>query len=83
MTTFFRMRVAILSGVFTCSIRACDRANSDSDLTHLSAQVRSSLTVDKTQVILGHGQIIKVTWNIREAVSASDWLGLFAAGNVA
>ena len=54
-----------------------DRANSDTNLTRISQQFRSSLTVDRTDYIIGSGAAILVTWDIHEEISATDWIGLF------
>jgi len=57
----------------------CDRSNSDSNLLQ-PEQHRSNLSVDKTEYILGQGEVVKVTWFINEDIAASDWIGLFMAG---
>ncbi len=58
-----------------------DRASSDTNLAHPSLQGRSSLTVDRYDYALGTGDVVTVSWDIHEDVGASDWIGLFPAGN--
>ena len=37
------------------------------------------LTVDKTEVTIGQGEVIKVSWSIEDGVTSHDWIGLFIA----
>lgn len=62
-----------------------ERSNSDSNLSILSPQEWSTLTVDKRQCWLsGHGAMdvgkVCVEWDIKEDVGGQDWIGLFPAG---
>lgn len=59
-----------------------DRSSSESDLAkNCPSNNRSSLTVDKNDFTLGLDSKVKVTWDIKEDVGASDWIGLFPSGN--
>ncbi|XP_028847053.1 E3 ubiquitin-protein ligase HECW2 [Denticeps clupeoides] len=51
------------------------RANSDTDL--VSSQGRSSLTANTLEFTLGRGQNLVISWDIKEEVDATDWIGLF------
>lgn len=53
------------------------RANSDTDL--LTSESRSSLTASTYQFTLGHGQLV-ISWDIKEEVDATDWIGLYHIG---
>lgn len=53
------------------------RANSDTDL--LTSEGRSSLTASTYQLTLGHGQLV-ISWDIKEEVDATDWIGLYHIG---
>ena len=57
-----------------------DRSNSDSNLAHPDLQNRSSLSVNKQDVILGVENAVMVFWDIREEVSGNDWIGLYQVG---
>ena len=62
-----------------------ERSNSDSNLNLISPQSWSSLSVDKTFFWLkgrGNNQSarVQVEWDIRDNVSAQDWIGLFHSG---
>ncbi|KAL5007177.1 hypothetical protein ScPMuIL_015983 [Solemya velum] len=60
-----------------------DRSSSESDLTqrqNCPPNNRSSLAVDKNAFTLGLDSKVKVTWDIKEDVGASDWIGLFPSG---
>ncbi len=54
-----------------------DRSNSDSDLANIDMENRSSLSVNKQEVILGVENALMVFWDIREEVSGNDWIGLY------
>ncbi|XP_062866985.1 E3 ubiquitin-protein ligase HECW2 isoform X2 [Trichomycterus rosablanca] len=51
------------------------RANSDTDL--VTSDSRSSLTASTYQFTLGRGQNLIISWDIKEEVDATDWIGLF------
>ncbi|XP_062861504.1 E3 ubiquitin-protein ligase HECW2 [Trichomycterus rosablanca] len=51
------------------------RANSDTDL--VSSQSRSSLTASTLEFTLGRGQNLVISWDIKEEVDATDWIGLY------
>ncbi|XP_031440177.1 E3 ubiquitin-protein ligase HECW2 isoform X2 [Clupea harengus] len=51
------------------------RANSDTDL--VSSQGRSSLTANTVDFALGRGQNLIISWDIKEEVDATDWIGLY------
>lgn len=54
------------------------RANSDTDL--VSSQSRSSLTASTLDFTLGRGQNLVISWDIKEEVDATDWIGLYHIG---
>ncbi|XP_077393047.1 E3 ubiquitin-protein ligase HECW2 [Festucalex cinctus] len=51
------------------------RANSDTDL--VSSQTRSSLTASTLDFTLNRGQTLVISWDIKEEVDATDWIGLY------
>ncbi|KAK3510993.1 hypothetical protein QTP70_027844 [Hemibagrus guttatus] len=51
------------------------RANSDTDL--VTSDSRSSLTASTYQFTLGRGQNLIISWDIKEEVDATDWIGLY------
>uniref|UniRef100_A0A6Q2YRZ2 HECT-type E3 ubiquitin transferase n=1 Tax=Esox lucius TaxID=8010 RepID=A0A6Q2YRZ2_ESOLU len=51
------------------------RANSDTDL--VTSQSRSSLTASTLEFTLGRGQNLVISWDIKEEVDATDWIGLY------
>uniref|UniRef100_A0A8C7QEE9 HECT-type E3 ubiquitin transferase n=1 Tax=Oncorhynchus mykiss TaxID=8022 RepID=A0A8C7QEE9_ONCMY len=51
------------------------RANSDTDL--VTSQGRSSLTASTLEFTLGRGQNLVISWDIKEEVDATDWIGLY------
>ncbi|XP_023806623.1 E3 ubiquitin-protein ligase HECW2 isoform X2 [Oryzias latipes] len=51
------------------------RANSDTDL--VSSQSRSSLTASTLEHTLNRGQNLVISWDIKEEVDATDWIGLY------
>uniref|UniRef100_A0A3Q2DWB3 C2 domain-containing protein n=2 Tax=Cyprinodon variegatus TaxID=28743 RepID=A0A3Q2DWB3_CYPVA len=51
------------------------RANSDTDL--VSSQSRSSLTASTLEYTLNRGQNLVISWDIKEEVDATDWIGLY------
>ena len=57
-----------------------NRANSDTNLAHITLSDHSTLTVDEFHHTLGKGKSVKVEWNIHEEVCATDWIGLFLTG---
>uniref|UniRef100_A0A672NKJ7 E3 ubiquitin-protein ligase HECW1/2 N-terminal domain-containing protein n=1 Tax=Sinocyclocheilus grahami TaxID=75366 RepID=A0A672NKJ7_SINGR len=54
------------------------RANSDTDL--VSSQGRSSLTASTLEFTLGRGQNLVISWDIKEEVDATDWIGMYHIG---
>lgn len=54
------------------------RANSDTDL--VSSQTRSSLTASTLDFTLNRGQTLVISWDIKEEVDATDWIGLYHIG---
>lgn len=56
-----------------------ERSNSDSNLALWSPETRSSLTLDKDEFTLGSDSQVIVEWDIKEDVTANDWIGLFPA----
>lgn len=53
------------------------RANSDTDL--VTSESRSSLTASTYQLTLGHSHLV-ISWDIKEEVDATDWIGLYHIG---
>ncbi|XP_061579798.1 E3 ubiquitin-protein ligase HECW2 [Cololabis saira] len=51
------------------------RANSDTDL--VTSQSRSSLTASTLDHTLNRGQNLVISWDIKEEVDATDWIGLY------
>ncbi|XP_077473668.1 E3 ubiquitin-protein ligase HECW2 [Stigmatopora argus] len=51
------------------------RANSDTDL--VTSQSRSSLTASTLDFTLNRGQTLVISWDIKEEVDATDWIGLY------
>uniref|UniRef100_A0A8C2EA35 HECT-type E3 ubiquitin transferase n=2 Tax=Cyprinus carpio TaxID=7962 RepID=A0A8C2EA35_CYPCA len=51
------------------------RANSDTNL--VTSDSRSSLTASTYQFTLGRGQNLVISWDIKEEVDATDWIGLY------
>ncbi|XP_062288060.1 E3 ubiquitin-protein ligase HECW2 [Scomber scombrus] len=51
------------------------RANSDTDL--VTSQSRSSLTASTLEHTLNRGQNLVISWDIKEEVDATDWIGLY------
>ncbi|XP_035459955.2 E3 ubiquitin-protein ligase HECW2 isoform X1 [Scophthalmus maximus] len=51
------------------------RANSDTDL--VTSQSRSSLTASTLDFTLNRGQNLVISWDIKEEVDATDWIGLY------
>ncbi|XP_076469581.1 E3 ubiquitin-protein ligase HECW2-like [Babylonia areolata] len=68
-----------LSESLPCSIR--ERSNSDSNLNLSTPQSWSTLSVDRRECKVGHGQTsrVVVSWDIKEDVGAQDWIGLYLA----
>lgn len=56
------------------------RANSDTDL--VTSDSRSSLTASTYQFTLGRGQNLVISWDIKEEVDATDWIGLYHIGEM-
>uniref|UniRef100_A0A8B9R7N7 HECT-type E3 ubiquitin transferase n=1 Tax=Astyanax mexicanus TaxID=7994 RepID=A0A8B9R7N7_ASTMX len=54
------------------------RATSDTDL--VSSQGRSSLTASTLDFTLNRGQNLVISWDIKEEVDATDWIGLYHIG---
>ena len=54
------------------------RANSDTDL--VTSQSRSSLTASTLEFTLGMGENLVISWDIKEEVDATDWIGLYHIG---
>ncbi|MBN3278894.1 HECW2 ligase, partial [Polyodon spathula] len=51
------------------------RANSDTDL--VTSDSRSSLTASTYEFTLGLAQDLIISWDIKEEVDATDWIGLY------
>uniref|UniRef100_A0A3P8WGC3 HECT-type E3 ubiquitin transferase n=1 Tax=Cynoglossus semilaevis TaxID=244447 RepID=A0A3P8WGC3_CYNSE len=51
------------------------RANSDTDL--VTSHSRSSLTASTLEYTLNRGQNLIISWDIKEEVDATDWIGLY------
>ncbi|KAM6978136.1 E3 ubiquitin-protein ligase HECW2 isoform 1-T2 [Tautogolabrus adspersus] len=51
------------------------RANSDTDL--VTSHSRSSLTASTLEYTLNRGQNLVISWDIKEEVDATDWIGLY------
>ncbi|KAL3056772.1 hypothetical protein OYC64_019286 [Pagothenia borchgrevinki] len=51
------------------------RANSDTDL--VTSHSRSSLTASTVEHTLNRGQNLVISWDIKEEVDATDWIGLY------
>ncbi|KAM4559030.1 E3 ubiquitin-protein ligase HECW2 isoform 2-T5 [Odontesthes bonariensis] len=51
------------------------RANSDTDL--VTSHSRSSLTASTLEYSLNRGQNLVISWDIKEEVDATDWIGLY------
>lgn len=56
------------------------RANSDTDL--VTSQSRSSLTASTLEYTLNRGQNLVISWDIKEEVDATDWIGLYHIGEM-
>uniref|UniRef100_A0A8C1CNX9 HECT-type E3 ubiquitin transferase n=2 Tax=Cyprinus carpio TaxID=7962 RepID=A0A8C1CNX9_CYPCA len=56
------------------------RANSDTNL--VTSDSRSSLTASTYQFTLGRGQNLVISWDIKEEVDATDWIGLYHIGKI-
>lgn len=54
------------------------RANSDTDL--VTSHSRSSLTASTLEYTLNRGQNLIISWDIKEEVDATDWIGLYHIG---
>ena len=54
------------------------RANSDTDL--VTSHSRSSLTASTLEFTLNRGQNLVISWDIKEEVDATDWIGLYHIG---
>uniref|UniRef100_UPI00358F6373 E3 ubiquitin-protein ligase HECW2-like isoform X2 n=1 Tax=Myxine glutinosa TaxID=7769 RepID=UPI00358F6373 len=52
------------------------RANSDADL--VTSENRSSLTANVYEFVLEHPNTLIISWNIKEEVDATDWIGLYS-----
>ncbi|XP_076013388.1 E3 ubiquitin-protein ligase HECW2 [Genypterus blacodes] len=67
------------AGVETTSIASgpngLPRANSDTDL--VTSHSRSSLTASTLEHTLNRGQNLVISWDIKEEVDATDWIGLY------
>lgn len=57
------------------------RANSDTDL--VTSESRSSLTASTLEYTLNRGQNLVISWDIKEEVDATDWIGLYHIGEIA
>ncbi|XP_066542739.1 E3 ubiquitin-protein ligase HECW2 [Hoplias malabaricus] len=64
-----------MDSAVTGSVQALSRATSDTDL--VSSQSRSSLTASTLEFTLGRGQNLVISWDIKEEVDATDWIGLY------
>ncbi|KAK3108116.1 hypothetical protein FSP39_001521 [Pinctada imbricata] len=54
-----------------------ERSSSDSDL---GSENYGGLDVDRTSLTIGKDETIKVSWDIKEDVTATDWIGLYPYG---
>ncbi|XP_012678837.1 E3 ubiquitin-protein ligase HECW2 [Clupea harengus] len=63
------------SGTGDAAPLGLQRANSDTDL--VTSESRSSLTASTYQFTLGRGQNLVISWDIKEEVDATDWIGLY------
>uniref|UniRef100_A0A8C5DUY9 HECT-type E3 ubiquitin transferase n=1 Tax=Gouania willdenowi TaxID=441366 RepID=A0A8C5DUY9_GOUWI len=70
-----RLEPVLLSPSKTCSPIGLPRANSDTDL--VTSQSRSSLTASTLEFTLNRGQNLVISWDIKEEVDATDWIGLY------
>uniref|UniRef100_A0A8C4NDZ5 HECT, C2 and WW domain containing E3 ubiquitin protein ligase 2a n=1 Tax=Eptatretus burgeri TaxID=7764 RepID=A0A8C4NDZ5_EPTBU len=52
------------------------RANSDTDL--VTSENRSSLTANVYEFVLEYPNTLIISWNIKEEVDATDWIGLYS-----
>lgn len=66
------------SGTGDAAPLGLQRANSDTDL--VTSESRSSLTASTYQFTLGRGQNLVISWDIKEEVDATDWIGLYQIG---
>jgi len=62
------------------SILGNNRWHSDTNIALNPEQDSSSLTVDKTEYDLHNGSGLLIHWDIKENVSAKDWIGLYKLG---
>lgn len=67
------------TGTCIAGLVGLPRANSDTDL--VSSQGRSSLTASTVDFTMGRGQNLVISWDIKEEVDATDWIGLYHIGN--
>lgn len=67
-------------GGVTTETVGLQRANSDTDL--VTSDSRSSLTASTYQFTLGRGQNLVISWDIKEEVDATDWIGLYHIGEI-
>lgn len=56
------------------------RANSDTDL--VTSNSRSSLTASTLEFTMNRGQNLVISWDIKEEVDATDWIGLYHIGEI-
>lgn len=59
-----------------------ERSNSENDLSAGSPHYLSFLDVSSRVVDLSKDPIVKVSWDIKEDVSAGDWIGLYSSGKL-
>ena len=57
-----------------------ERSSSENDLSAGSPQCLSFLGVSAGIVDLERDPTVKVSWDIKEDVSAGDWIGLYSSG---
>uniref|UniRef100_A0AAQ6ABV0 HECT-type E3 ubiquitin transferase n=1 Tax=Amphiprion ocellaris TaxID=80972 RepID=A0AAQ6ABV0_AMPOC len=69
-TSLLNKKLQLISGPI-----GLPRANSDTDL--VTSQSRSSLTASTLEHTLNRGQNLIITWDIKEEVDATDWIGLY------
>lgn len=62
------------------SLTSNERWHSDTNLALNPDQEGSKLTVDKTEMDIDDENEITIHWDIKETVSAKDWIGLYKVG---
>lgn len=62
------------------SLTSNERWHSDTNIASNPDQERSKLAVDKTELDIDIDHYITIVWDIKENVSAKDWIGLYQVG---